>query len=241
MPVPSSPSSSLATIGIERSSTVDQVVAALRHAILDGRLPPGSPLKEVSLATSLGVSRGTVREALRVLASDALVHHQVHRGATVARLDRADAADAFLARILIECAAAEQVARTGEQLTELHGALAEMAEAGDAGDVARFVDAHSEFHAALVGALGSRRLDRFHATLQAELRLSLATIERITDSLAETTQDHRRLLGVLASGEAEAACQAMADHLRHGAADVAELEDLAGPLTSPSNDEPVPG
>lgn len=234
MPVPSAPSSSLATIGIERSSTVDQVVAALRHAILDGRLPPGSPLKEVSLATSLGVSRGTVREALRVLASDALVVHQVHRGATVARLDRADAADAFLARIPIECAAAEQVARTGERLPELHGALAEMAAAAGTSDVARFVDAHSSFHAVLVGVLRSRRLDRFHVTLQAELRLSLATIERITDSMTETTDDHRGLVDVLARGDAEAARQAMADHLRHGAADVAELDDLAG-----DPDEPV--
>jgi DNA-binding GntR family transcriptional regulator len=227
VPVPSAPSSGLIAIGIERSSTVDQVVDALRHAILDGRLAPGEPLKEVSLASGLGVSRGTVREALRVLASDALVRHEAHRGASVARLDWDDAADAYQARIPVEQAAAERVARTGDRLAALRQAVESMAAAAGASDVASFVEAHAMFHATLVGVLGSRRLDRFHASLQAELRLSLATIERMTGSMGETTDDHRRLVDLLAGGDVDAARQAMVDHLRHGAADIAELPGLA--------------
>lgn len=216
----------VASLDLQRTSTVDQVVEALRHAILDGRLAPGVALREISLADGLGVSRGTVREALRVLTAESLVTHQAHRGATVAQLDQADAADAYLARLPIECAAAEHVARTGDGLDALRAAVDEMAVAAEAGDVADLVEAHASFHVALVATLGSRRLRRFFSSVQSELRLSLATVERMTGAMAETLADHRELLDQLVGGDPEACRAAVIDHLGHGAADVADLPEL---------------
>ena len=68
---------------IHRLSVADQVASVLRQRILDGELRPGTPLQELSLATALGVSRNTMREALRILALEGLLHRNLHRGVVV--------------------------------------------------------------------------------------------------------------------------------------------------------------
>jgi DNA-binding GntR family transcriptional regulator len=59
----------------------------VRRAIISGDLHPGQRLREVALATELGVSRPTLREALRTLAQECLCEQEPHRGFAVARLD----------------------------------------------------------------------------------------------------------------------------------------------------------
>jgi DNA-binding GntR family transcriptional regulator len=56
---------------INRVSVADQVAALLRQRILDGEFRPGTPLQELPLASSLGVSRNTMREAIRILSIEA--------------------------------------------------------------------------------------------------------------------------------------------------------------------------
>src|SRR4051812_46590318 len=62
----------------------EQVIAALRQAILDFHLKPGQRLVERELIEQLGVSRTTVREALRELTSEGLVTVVPQKGAVVA-------------------------------------------------------------------------------------------------------------------------------------------------------------
>ena len=69
-------------------SNVDVAVEALRDAILDGRLKPGERLKEVPLAEQLGISRGPIREALRLLERDGLIELIPNRGAVVPAVQR---------------------------------------------------------------------------------------------------------------------------------------------------------
>ena len=56
----------------------------LRSAILDGRLPPGTAVRQQELATLFGVSRMPVREALRQLEAQSLLKVEMHKGAVVA-------------------------------------------------------------------------------------------------------------------------------------------------------------
>ena len=56
--------------------------------ILRGEIEQGQPLREVSLAASIGVSRNTMREAIRVLAREGIVTHEMHHGAMVTRSRR---------------------------------------------------------------------------------------------------------------------------------------------------------
>lgn len=219
----------LAAVGIDRTSTLDQVVAALRRAVLEGRLAPGTALRETALAEQLGVSRGTVREALRVLAPEGLVEHRARRGAVVATLDPDDARDVYRARLVLETAAAERAADLGlDALHELRQAVDEMRDAAARDDIPDFVHAHAGFHSSLVGVLGSGRLARLAVALQGELRLGFAVLDRMSGSLADSVRAHEELVDTIARRGGEAARRAVAEHLRHGAEDVAELPAPTG-------------
>ena len=67
-------------LDLEHLSTVDRVADELRRAVFDGELESGTPLREVALADSLGVSRSTVREALAALVGEGLATREPHRG-----------------------------------------------------------------------------------------------------------------------------------------------------------------
>ena len=68
-------------------SKSDMVTDVVRDLITDGRLSPGTPLRQRDLAEWFAVSYTPVREALRRLESEGLVVTDVHRGATVARTE----------------------------------------------------------------------------------------------------------------------------------------------------------
>lgn len=80
----------------------------LRSAILDGRLPPGTAVRQQELATLFGVSRMPVREALRQLEAQSLLQVQMHKGAVVAPLIGEDAVDSYGLRVLLETEALRQ-------------------------------------------------------------------------------------------------------------------------------------
>ncbi|HDS1699653.1 MULTISPECIES: GntR family transcriptional regulator [Pseudomonas] len=80
----------------------------LRSAILDGRLPPGTAIRQQELATLYGVSRMPVREALRQLEAQSLLKVEMHKGAVVAPLIGEDAVDTYALRVLLESEALRQ-------------------------------------------------------------------------------------------------------------------------------------
>src|SRR6188768_4396301 len=80
----------------------EQVIGALRAAILDFRLAPGQRLVERELIEQLGVSRTTVREALRELTSEGLVTVVPQKGAVVATPTLEDAIDLYDVRAALE-------------------------------------------------------------------------------------------------------------------------------------------
>jgi DNA-binding GntR family transcriptional regulator len=71
-------------VAIQRHSTAEQTAAVLREAILEGRLTPGTPLRELPLADELNVSRNSIREAFRILEGEYLVPYKMNRGTVVA-------------------------------------------------------------------------------------------------------------------------------------------------------------
>src|SRR5215472_4086070 len=87
---------------IHRVSVADQVAGILRQRILDGELRPGTPLPEIPLASSLGVSRNTMREAVRILALEGLLKRNIHRGVVVSQLSLKDVQEIYHLRRMLE-------------------------------------------------------------------------------------------------------------------------------------------
>src|SRR5881296_363160 len=109
---------------INRVSVADQVASILRRRILDGELLPGTALQEVPMATSLGVSRNTVREATRILSLEGLLKRSAHRGVAVAQLSLKDVAEIYQVRRLLEIPAVLAAKPDStEVFSELRGSL----------------------------------------------------------------------------------------------------------------------
>ncbi|WP_162184967.1 GntR family transcriptional regulator [Allokutzneria albata] len=212
---------------IRRQSTAEQATEAIRHAILSGRLPPGTPLREAALAAELGISRSTLREAARTLESEGLVRYQMNRGIVVADITGPDVADIYAARTAVELAAAD--ALTSHRDPAVYARLADLVDqierAFGHGDVAAVLDGDRLFHATLVAATGSPRLRRLHGQLQQEQRLALALAERSRHELGRIADDHRQLLDALHRSPEEARAELTA-HLQAGAAELQRLLDL---------------
>src|SRR5690606_31492889 len=87
---------------VQRPSAVELVTAYIRQAMRDGRLVPGQRLVEPDLIATLGVSRGTVREALTRLQGEGLIEFERHRGARIRILTRAKVLELNQIRAVVE-------------------------------------------------------------------------------------------------------------------------------------------
>lgn len=212
---------------IQRQSATEQVAAALRDAIVSGKLPAGTPLREAALAAELGVSRNTVREAARLLGGEGLVRHQMNRGIVVTEITAADIGDIYTARAAIETAAADALAahRDPAIYQRLENLAGQIEDAFARHDVAAVLDSDRLFHATLVAAARSPRLSAFYSQLQHEQRLALSLAERASRALGRTADDHRVLLDAL-RGTPTQAKNEVGNHLRAGAAELLRLRDL---------------
>lgn len=203
-----------AALVIERSSTAAQVAGAMRTRITSGEWAPGTPLREIVLAESLGVSRNTTREALRILAREGLVDHHIHRGARVAVLSEEDVEDIMRVRRAVELAAVEVSADVDtEKIGPVRDAVDALAAAAERRDWGNVIEADVAFHRALVALLASPRLNRFYEELQGELQLCLALINRQNEEPDPLVVEHRELLELIENGEQRRCCEVLEAHL----------------------------
>jgi len=100
----------LANRPLERATLREQVSDRLRERIMDGTFAPGAILAEAHVARILNVSRGTARDALRVLETDGLIDWEARQSPQVRVLSRSDIAELYEIRGLLEARAAALVA-----------------------------------------------------------------------------------------------------------------------------------
>jgi DNA-binding GntR family transcriptional regulator len=188
---------------LRRTSTAQQVADGLSDAIMRGEMPPGAPIRESAIAASLGISRNTVREAVRMLENGGLVRHTMHHGAAVIDPSQEDLAELYRARMTLELAAAG-VPRTAEELVPVRAALQELITAYETHDPAVIAEKDLAFHAAIVALLGSKRIDDFYAQLARELRfllLVLSVEDREFESQEGVIEEHTSIMAALESGD----------------------------------------
>jgi DNA-binding GntR family transcriptional regulator len=188
----------------------DQAYARLRDAILDGTLEPGEQLKDAEIAEWLGLSRTPIREALARLEEYGLVETAPNRYTRVTPLSAGDARDAFsVVAALHSLAALLGVPRVTEsELAAMRKANEDFAAALRATDVDRALAADDRFHGVLVQASANREIARSLERLMPKIR----RLERARfGSLAgrRSVQGHDQIIALCASGEAEAAAQAV--------------------------------
>lgn len=202
------------------------IVGEILRGLYSGRYVPGQRLIEVDLTREYKVSRGSIREALKLLAAEGVVSLNLHRGAYIRALSRTDTKDVFA---VIEALTALAARLAAERIHEddnaalMRDAAAQVV-ATARGDFIEFVHARNRFYRRLVRVGGNRELDRMLPTMHVHL---VRTQFRRHGTLAEEQriEEYERIAATLLEGDPEAAEAAMRHHVRHTAELIQRLPD----------------
>jgi DNA-binding GntR family transcriptional regulator len=202
----------------------DLIYDHIRERIVSGELAPGRPVRQDSLAASLGVSKIPVREALARLESDGLVQCNPRRGFEVPPLTAAEAEEIFELRLQVEpTAAAQAAAKAGDADRQAaYGALQALdASIRDGGP--RASDLNRAFHLALVAPAGrpltTALVERLHALAERYVRAHLEGREQ------RARREHAELLQAWMLGRADEVEARLSDHI------LATVNDLRSQLS----------
>ncbi len=222
------PAAHLQTPDLEQSSTVDRVAQELRRSIFDGELESGTPLREVALAASLGVSRPTVREALTTLVAEGLATREPHRGVAVATPEPESVRDICAARWVLESAGVRAWPAATAQHRRAVRASLEAYTAAVRADASyqELNERHLAFHVSLVALRGSPRLVQMADVLVSELKLALAQVERLRRNAHDEADNHTRLVLLLEDDDVDGAEEFLREHLANAERQIIEALGL---------------
>ena len=199
---------------IHRVSVADQVASILRQRILNGELRPGTPLQEVPLAASLGVSRNTMREATRILSLENLLKRSIHRGVAVSQLSLKDVQEIYHLRRMLEISGVLGAKNSrSEVLPELRDAVEGYERAVRERDWLRAVGFDFQFHSLLIRFHRNRRLESFYQRVIGELRMGMVLVDRSHDDPSALIPVHRKMYQLLATGKLQECAAVLVQHL----------------------------
>jgi DNA-binding GntR family transcriptional regulator len=203
------------------------VVPALREAIVEGVVAPGSRLSEVQIAKQLNVSRTPMREAFAQLEREGLVTVLPRIGAFVRSVSVRDVEEIYTVRSALECLAVQVAAdrMTALGRAQLDDVVESMRASLEADDPSSYVDALDRFytvvmtiadnktlqesHAALIGPV--RRVRRIAMARGGRMRASYEQSVRIRDAIV----NHDPGVQDLMRAQLQGACNAALDVLNH--------------------------
>lgn len=212
-----------------------EIASRLREAIVAGDLPAGDELPtESDLASTFGVGRSTVREALRVLQSQGLVtgaesvstsrprvtHDRLASTAasaltTALRVSAVALPDLVGLRVLLERDAIESV---GEVPAAARECLATMRAAAVAGDIEAFHLADVDFHVSLSYAGGNAAVglvvEVMRGTIAGYLRTALADLDDPVPVLQRLCDEHEAIVAALDADDRSRAGELVVAHIR---------------------------
>jgi DNA-binding GntR family transcriptional regulator len=185
-------------------SLPEAVTRALRHRILNNELPADSRLVEASLAAEFGVSRGTIRDAMRSLQTEGLIDIVPRRYSVVTRMSTEDAEDVCYARYVLEDASLEGGfgTRRAELVKALRIALEHMSVGARLNDLDALVNSDTQFHEVLIDVSGRRRLKDLWSMLNSQMGAVMrAEIERQGLEMAEAPRRHIGIVEAVSDGD----------------------------------------
>jgi DNA-binding GntR family transcriptional regulator len=213
---------------LDRSTLRERALEALRSAITSGRYRPGNHLGEVELATHLGVSRGTVREALRHLQQEGLVTAGNRGMLRVNEISPTEVRELFRVRAALESLAVTEIIRSADRaraVAALREALARLERTE--GDFAANLEADLDFHLLLCRLSGNSMLVEAWRYLEGRVRVTIMNYESDEKPTMMSRDRHLPIVEAIESGNVDAAVGVLEQHMASAAEQYAPADDAA--------------
>ncbi len=191
---------------LKRTRLVDEAARALREAILTGEFPSGTRLRQVQLATQLGISRTPLREAFMKLEQEGLIELLPGGGLRVALLNLDEAVELYDIREVLDGLAARLAAQriSGRELRDLERHLNRMKECLTRQDAHRWFVAHVGFHDEIFRASGNGRLRTFAWVVRLSIQRFHPVLLTTPKRLTEAYREHREICEAIRVHDPEA-------------------------------------
>jgi DNA-binding GntR family transcriptional regulator len=212
---------------LDRSTLRERALEALRAAITSGEYRPGDHLGEEELAGRLGVSRGTVREALRHLQQEGLVTAGARGMLRVNSLSAAEIRELFQVRGALEGLAVTLIIaspRRNAAVAALRKALSDLDEPGR--DFGAHIEADLGFHLLLCQLSENSVLVDAWRHLEGRVRITILSDGDENHSTLMSGSHHAPIVDAVEAGDAAQAVKVLQDHMMLAA------DRLAGPAPS---------
>ncbi|MFB7496758.1 GntR family transcriptional regulator [Streptomyces sp. NPDC056161] len=193
----------------------EKAYAYLKDTVLTDPEMQGAFLNEQEIADRIGVSRTPIREALLLLAAEDLVELVPKRGARVAPLTGRQISELMELRGIVERYAASQlIAADRTPVQELRSLLERQSKLTGPGQAREFIAVDHLFHSMLVSTVGNALLDRHYDGLRSrQVRAGVTALFNRQGRQEAVLEEHRAILDAVVSGDVEAACVAIDNHL----------------------------
>lgn len=210
---------------VVKQSLPELITNDLRERILSGDLKEGEAIRQELLADEYDVSRMPVREALKRLSAEGLVHWENNRGGYVMKHSLREIGEIFDLRVLLEVDLFRHaIPEMGEaEFQRCEEIIAAMDESYQEDDVSRWGKLNYDYHCALYSAAGRRLSEEMLARLNVHsdryVRIHLSVMEQREPAQVE----HRNLLNLARAGDVEGACDLLVHHITRTKSELLEM------------------
>ncbi len=188
----------------------EQIAERIAESIISGQYRPGQKVSEQELATLFSVSRGPIREALRILENESFVRILPRRFTQVATLTPKEVEDIFGVRASLLCLAAQLVTAnlTEESMREFQWSIGEVQRLAESGDVGNFLRLVYRLSAYLAESSGNLKLEAMIRSMSRQTLALTHAVLNVPENRRRWAENWQRLARCIVDENAESACAA---------------------------------
>ena len=193
----------------------DVVFNTLRQAILRGELKPGERLMEIQLANKLGVSRTSIREAIRKLELEGLVLMIPRKGAEVAEITEKSLRDVLEVRRALEELSVQLACEkiTKEEIRELERVAKEFQQVVKSSDITEIAEVDVRFHDIIYTATDNQKLIQLLNNLREQMYRYRVEYLKRDGVFPQLIAEHEAIIRHIENNEKEKATEVMCRHI----------------------------
>lgn len=188
----------------------------IREAIFQGNLKPGSRLRETEMSQQMGVSRGPVREAMRMLEQEGLLYSQPYKETMVAEITREEVEEVLIPlRLTIEQYTIRKALPFLDRNHEgqLRAIISDMRIGAELSDKVKIANCDLAFHEYFVNLSGMRNMMGIWSSIYNRIRLHFITQADTYDNLHDLCSEHEQLLDTILEGDPAKIATALTAHI----------------------------